>query len=450
VKAHALAGARLSPTQPSVNRTPSVSIKRVAVASFVGTLIEFYDFGIYGFAAALVFGKIFFPALGTAAATVAAFATFGVAFVARPVGAVIFGHFGDRLGRKKTLVITLLMMGVATVLVGFMPTTAQIGIAAPICLVILRIIQGLAAGGEWAGAVLFASESAPQGQRGFWSMFASLGAGVAVALAPATFLLSGTFMSNDAFLEWGWRIPFLSSLVLLIVGMWVRLAMEETPVFKAEADKGGIVSIPFADAFRNQYKEILLAGGMMILTFSFGYLGVAYLTNYGVTTLKLERTFVLSMSIAAGFVYTIGILSSGLLSDWIGRRTVVLVAAALGVAWSLALFSTVLVPGAGQAAYAIGAVGTLFLAGIALGPMSAYVSELFETRYRYTAVGFAYNIAGIVGGAITPILAASVTAQYGGAALGYLLAGLALISFICALCLRETRGRSLDSVLAAS
>ena len=434
----------LSTPRPGGRETSQVSIKRVAAASFVGTLIEFYDFGIYGFAAALVFGKIFFPALGTAAATVAAFATFGVAFVARPVGAVVFGHFGDRLGRKKTLVLTLIMMGIATVLVGFMPTTAQIGIAAPICLVILRIVQGLAAGGEWAGAVLFASESAPESQRGFWSMFASLGAGVAVALAPATFLLSGAFMSNEAFLEWGWRIPFLSSLVLLVVGMWVRLSMEETPVFKAAAQSGGIVSIPFADAFRFQYKEILLAGGMMILTFSFGYLGVAYLTNYGVSVLQLPRTFVLSMSIAAGCVYTVGILCSGLLSDWVGRRTVVLAAAVLGVAWSLALFSVVLVSGAGQAAYAVGVVGTLFVSGIALGPMSAYVSELFETRYRYTAVGFAYNIAGIVGGAITPILAASVTAQYGGPALGYLLAGLALISLICALCLRETRGRALD------
>ena len=434
----------LSTPRPGGRETSKVSIKRVAAASFVGTLIEFYDFGIYGFAAALVFGKIFFPALGTAAATVAAFATFGVAFVARPVGALVFGHFGDRLGRKKTLVLTLIMMGIATVLVGFMPTTAQIGIAAPICLVILRIVQGLAAGGEWAGAVLFASESAPQSQRGFWSMFASLGAGVAVALAPATFLLSGAFMSNEAFLDWGWRIPFLSSLVLLIVGMWVRLSMEETPVFKAAAESGGIVSIPFADAFRSQYKEILLAGGMMILTFSFGYLGVAYLTNYGVSVLQLPRTFVLSMSIAAGCVYTVGILCSGLLSDWVGRRTVVLAAAVLGVAWSLALFSVVLVSGAGQAAYAVGVVGTLFVSGIALGPMSAYVSELFETRYRYTAVGFAYNIAGIVGGAITPILAASVTAQYGGPALGYLLAGLALISLICALCLRETRGRALD------
>jgi MFS family permease len=187
---------------------------------------------------------------------------------------------------------------------------------------------------------------------------------------------------------------------------------------------------------------------MMILTFSFGYLGVAYLTNFGVTVLQLPRTFVLSMSIAAGCVYTVGILCSGLLSDWVGRRTVVIAAAVLGVAWSLALFSVVLVSGAGEAAYAVGVIGTLFLAGIALGPMSAYVSELFETRYRYTAVGFAYNIAGIVGGAITPILAASVTAQYGGPALGYLLAGLALISLICALCLRETRGRALDRTFA--
>ena len=417
-------------------------MRRVALASLVGTLIEFYDFGIYGFAAALVFGKVFFPALGTAAGTVAAFATFGVAFVARPIGAIAFGHFGDRLGRKKTLVLTLLMMGLSTVLVGLMPTSAQVGVVAPILLITLRVVQGLAAGGEWAGAVLFAAESAPQEQRGFWSMFASLGAGIAVSLAPATFLLSGLFMSDQAFLSWGWRIPFLTSLVLLAVGLWIRLAMEETPVFKAAMESGRVVKIPFAEAFRRQYREILLAGGMMILTFCFGYLGVAYLTNYGTAVLKFPRTLVLSISVIGGLVYTVGILGSGILSDKIGRRKVVLGATSIGVLWSLALFPLLDV-GTGTA-FAVGVLTTMFIAGTALGPMSAFVSELFDTRYRYTAVGFSYNIAGVVGGAITPLLAASVTAAYGGPAFGLLLSGLAMISFICVLCLRETRGQKLN------
>jgi MFS family permease len=333
----------------------------------------------------------------------------------------------------------------STVLVGLMPTADQIGIAAPILLVILRIVQGLAAGGEWAGAVLFSAESAPKGERGFWSMFASLGAGVAVALAPATFLLAGLFMSEEAFLSWGWRIPFLLSVFLLGVGMWIRLAMDETPVFKAEAESGKVVAIPFAEAFRNQSREIMLAGGMMILTFSFGYLGVVYLTNYGTTVLQLPRTFVLSMSVVAGLVYTGGILASGVLSDRIGRRVVVIAAAVIGVAWSLVLFPLLGIGAeSAHAAYAAGVITTMLIAGFALGPMSAYVSELFETRYRYTAVGFSYNIAGVVGGAITPILAASITAAYGGAAFGYLLTFLALISLVCVLCLRETRGEPLD------
>ena len=301
-------------------------MKRVALASFVGMLIEFYDAGIYGFALALVFGRVFFPALTSASATIAAFATFGAAFLARPIGAIAFGHFGDRLGRKKTLVTTLLVMGLSTFLVGLMPTTEQIGILAPICLVLLRVLQGLAAGGEWAGAVLFAAESSPEGQRGFWAMSASLGAGVAVILAPATFLLAGLVMSDEAFVAWGWRLPFLTSLLLLGVGLWIRLVMDETPVFKVEVERLGVVRFPFVEAFRNQFRVIVLAGGMMILTFCFGYLGIAYLPNYGTTILHLTRNFVLLTTVGAGFGYTAGILLGGMLSDRLGRRTTVLTA----------------------------------------------------------------------------------------------------------------------------
>jgi MFS family permease len=422
------------------------SMRRVASASFVGTLIEFYDFGIYGFAAALVFGKVFFPALGPSAATVAAFATFGVAFVARPVGAIIFGHFGDRLGRKKTLILTLLIMGSSTILVGVMPTAGQVGVAAPILLVILRVIQGLAAGGEWAGAVLFSAESAPEGKRGFWSMFASLGAGVAVALAPATFLVAGLMMSDEAFLSFGWRLPFLASIVLLMVGLWIRLAMEETPVFKAEISSEGPAKIPFTEAFKRQTREIVLASGMMILTFCFGYLGVAYLTNYGTTIIGLPRTQVLTINVFGGVVYTVGILLSGIVSDRLGRRRVMIVASSVGVAWSLALFPILDI--GTPFAFGVGVIVTMFIAGIALGPMSAFVSELFETRYRYTAVGLTYNVGGVIGGAVTPILAASITAAWGGPAFGYLLGGLALISLVCVLLLRETRGRRLDQHFA--
>jgi predicted MFS family arabinose efflux permease len=256
-------------------------------------------------------------------------------------------------------------------------------------------------------------------------------------------------MSDGTFISWGWRLPFLTSLLLLGVGLWIRLAMDETPVFRAEAERGGIVRIPFAEAFRNQSREILLAGGMMMLTFCFGYLGIAYLPNYGTNILHLSRTFVLSMTVIAGFGYTGGILISGLLSDCLGRRRVVIIAVLLGAVWSLVLFS-LLDTGADATAYAVGVITTLSLAGAALGPLSAYLSELFETRYRYTAVGFAYNIASIVGGAIMPILGASVTAEYGARAFGYVLALLALISLVCALCLRETRGHELSGTVAGA
>ncbi|MFC7754081.1 MFS transporter [Tsukamurella soli] len=205
------------------------SMKRVAVASFIGTVIEFYDFGIYGTAAALVFPHVFFPALGPAAGAVASFATFGVAFGARPFGSLLFGHFGDRLGRKRTLIATLLLMGVATLLVGLMPTADRIGAWAPLLIVVLRILQGLAAGGEFAGAVLFASENAPKAKRGFWAMFPSFGGGGAILLANGVFFLTSASMSDKALVDWGWRIPFIGSIILVAVGLWVRLKTEETP-----------------------------------------------------------------------------------------------------------------------------------------------------------------------------------------------------------------------------
>jgi len=222
------------PGQATPGSRPA-KMRRVAFASFIGTVVEFYDFGIYATAAALVFAKVFFPALGTNAGTAVAFATLGVAFVARPVGAILFGHFGDRLGRKNTLIATMSLMGAATVLIGLLPTAASIGVLAPILLVVLRVAQGLAAGGEWAGAALFTSEHAPKGRRGFWATFTNLGGAVANILSLGTFLMVALFMSDDTFLAWGWRIPFLISIVLIAVGLWVRLKIEETPAFTAEA-----------------------------------------------------------------------------------------------------------------------------------------------------------------------------------------------------------------------
>ncbi|MDH6293309.1 MFS transporter [Rhodococcus opacus] len=428
--------------QASAAEARPADMKRVASASFVGTLIEFYDVSIYGFAAALVFGKVFFPALGAASATVAAFATLGVAFVARPIGAVIFGHFGDRLGRKNTLITTLIMMGIATALVGVMPTAEQIGIAAPIILVVLRIVQGLAAGGEWAGAALFAAENAPKAKRGFWAMFASLGGAVALVIAPLTFLPITLMMSDEAFLNYGWRIPFIASLALVAVGLWMRLRMEETPVFQDEQNRGETARVPIAAAFKSQPRQILLAAGAMIVIFSFGQLGTAYLVTYGTVDLSLSRTFVLAIGSVGAIGYTLAILFGGTISDRIGRRPIVIAAAAAGVVWALALFP--ILDTGSQFAFGLGVIGSLIISGAALGPMSAYTSELFHTRYRYTAAGFCYNLAGIIGGALTPILAASITATYGGFAFGVLLACLSLVSLLSVLRLGETKGRELN------
>ncbi|MGQ4598211.1 MFS transporter [Nocardia sp. R6R-6] len=423
-----------TPTRPG-------SMWRVAAASCVGSMIEWYDFFIYGFAAALVFGKVFFPALGTAAATVASFATLGVAFVARPIGAIVFGHFGDRLGRKKTLIASLLMMGLSTVLVGLIPTANEIGVAAPVLLVVLRIVQGLAAGGEWAGAALFAAENAPAGKRGFWAMFASLGGGLALALAPATFLVAGIGMSDDAFAGWGWRLPFLASFALIGVGLWIRLRMTETPVFELEMARGPSTRVPFIEALKRQPLRIIFASGTMIIVAAFGYTGATYFTNYGTSTLGLGRTVVLSMSTLGGLCSVLGILVGGAISDRFGRRRVVLVTTVLGIVWAPVLFP--ILDSGSLFLFGVGIAVTMFINGYGLGPMSAYMSELFDTRYRYTAAGLSYNFATIIGGGIVPILAVAITAAFGGFVFSILLAGLAVVSMLCALALPETRSDEL-------
>ncbi|SAK99106.1 general substrate transporter [Caballeronia temeraria] len=417
-------------------------MRRVASASFVGSLVEFYDFNIYGYASALFFGKIFFPALGPAAGTVAAFATLGVAFVARPVGSILFGHFGDRLGRKRTLVTTLLIMGVSTCLVGLMPTVEQIGVAAPILLVVLRILQGLAAGGEWAGAALFAVENAPAPKRGFWAMFASLGGGAALTLAPATFLVTGFAMSDADFAAYGWRIPFITSLVLIAVGLYIRLRMEESAIFTKERDHGGVPRVPLLEAFRRQRREVLLAGGAMIIPPSFGYLGASYMSNYGATALGLGRTEVLALGVIGGLALTFGIWISGFYSDRFGRRTIILAAAIVAVPWALVLFPLMKLGSSGM--FGACMCITMFISGCGLGPMSAFMSELFHTRYRYTAAGFSYNIAQIIGGAGTPLLAAWMTPRFGGLTFGVYLAVLSVISLVCVLKLSETKDYDLS------
>ncbi|MDR6173570.1 MFS family permease [Nocardioides zeae] len=421
-------------------------MRKVAVASCVGTTIEYYDFFIYGTAAALVFPTVFFPALGSTAGTVASFATFAVAFVARPLGAVLFGHFGDRLGRKRTLVTTLLLMGAATVAIGLLPTAAAIGVLAPIALVVLRFLQGLAVGGEWAGANLLTAEYAPVGKRGFYAVFPQLGPAFAFALSSATFLVSDAVLgtTDGAFLSYGWRIPFIASALMVAVGLYIRISIEETPAFRAEAERadraedvaGAKRPLPFVEVVRQQPLEILLSAGLMSVLFGFFYMGTAYLTAYGTTPegAALDRQFVLSTGIVAALALGVATLAGGVWSDRVGRRPVIITSGVLALAWSLVLFP--LLDTDTPLAFAAGVVVTLAIFGLAFGPVGAYLPELFETRFRYTGAGAGYNLGGVLGGAVPPLLAPGLTASYGSIAVGVMLALLAVLSIACTVALR--------------
>ncbi|MCQ4124849.1 MHS family MFS transporter [Rhodococcus erythropolis] len=417
-------------------------MSRVAFASFMGTVIEFYDFGIFGTAAALVFADAFFPALGTYAGTIVSFATLGVAFVARPFGSVLFGHFGDRLGRKKTLIATMMLMGVSTVIIGLLPTAATAGVVAPIVLIVLRIAQGFAAGGEWAGAALFTSENAPSERRGFWSMFTNLGGAVANILALSTFFVTGLLMSNETFIAWGWRVPFLLSILLVSVGLYVRLKLEESPVFTDEMESQGRSSLPFVEAMTHQWREILLGAGAFVSSFAFGYIGIAYLINYGTVTLDLNQQGVLAAGVFGNVVNGASMISGAILSDRFGRRPVLLVVNLIGIPWALILFP--LLDTGSPAAFWLAITVSFFIAGHGWGVCGSFLSELFRTRYRATAAGLAYSLAAILGGGVPPLVAATLISKYGGAVFGVFLACYAAVGLICTYVLRETRSRALD------
>ena len=431
---------------------PAVPMHRIAIASFAGTTIEFYDFFIYGTAAALVFGPVFFPALGAAAGTVAAFATFGVAFFFRPVGSILFGHFGDRLGRKRTLIATLLLMGLSTFAIGLLPSAETIGVLAPIVLVVLRALQGLSVGGEWAGAALLTTEYAPANKRGLYSMFPGLGPSIALALSSLTFLITAVTMSPDAFRVWGWRIPFLISIVLVAVGLYIRLKIEETPVFRQIESRNEQVRLPFAAALRHQWREVLLAGGALTMIFGFFYIGSVYLTSYagsapGAGVLGLSLPTVLIGGLIGALVFAGVCILSAIWSDRFGRRRVILVGNALGlVAGPLAF--VVMQPG-NAVSFVVGIVVLLAVVGIPCGPAAAYLPEIFAARYRYTGAGMGFNLAGILGGAVSLIVAPPLTAAFGGIGVGFYLSALGLLSVLCVLALPETKDEVLDGTVPA-
>jgi metabolite-proton symporter len=426
------------------SQKPPPSMRRVAIASCVGTTIEFYDFFIYGTAAALVFPKVFFPALGSTAGAVASFATFAVAFFARPVGAVVFGHYGDRIGRKRTLISTLLLMGIATVLIGLLPGASSIGVVAPILLVTLRFAQGFAVGGEWAGATLLTAEYAPRDKRGRYGVYPQVGPAIAFALSSGTFLVTGLVLgdTDEAFLSYGWRVPFLLSILLVVVGLYVRLSIEETPAFRAAQAQAPLdrpKRVPFLEAVARQPREVLLSAGSLTMLFAFFYMGTTYLTKYGTNPdgAALSRPVVLGIGIAAAVVFGIATVAAGVLSDRFGRRRVIMASCAVGVVWALVLFP--LLDTDTASAFAIGLMVTLVIFAVSYGPAGSFLPELFSTRHRYTGAGLGYNLAGMLGGAIPPLLAPALSASFGSIAIGVMLSFTAVLSLACTWALTETK-----------
>jgi metabolite-proton symporter len=424
-------------------------MKRVGTACLVGSTIEFYDFIIYGTAAALVFPTVFFPHLSPAMATIASMGTFASGFLSRPLGAIVFGHFGDRLGRKKTLVATLLIMALSTVTVGLVPSAAVIGVAAPMILIILRLLQGVAVGGEWAGSALLSAEYAPAAKRGRYGVFTLLGADTAALFASLTFLsVNYTIGENSpAFMQWGWRLPFLMSAALIGIGLYVRLNIDETPVFAEEKARDSVAKVPLAEVLRLQRREVVLAAGCYLSCFTFSYMVSTYLTTYARTQLEFSRNVILFVSVLGGLAGIAFIALSATLCDRVGRRRTMLVGWAACVLWS---FVAIPLMDIGEPiAYAVAIIGVKAVAGIGWGPTAAFIPELFATRYRYSGSALAVNVAGVAGGALPPVIAGTLQATYGSWTIGGTLAIFALVSLACTYLLPETNGTVLRSARGA-
>ena len=430
---------------PATSATPPVTtavpIRRVAVASCVGTTIEFYDFFIYGTAAALVFPTVFFPELGHVMAITASLGAFAAAFLARPVGAMVFGHFGDRIGRKQTLVVTLLLMGLATLGVGLLPSTASIGIVAPLLLIALRLVQGFAVGGEWAGAVLMTAEHAPEDKRGLYGMFTQIGLGSALVLSNLVFLLVHFAFGNtgSAFLQWGWRIPFLLSAVLIAVALFIRLRVDETPVFTESATRATHHGTPLAALMRQQGRQVLLAGGAAICAPMLVFQAGTFFTHYAAEHMDYSTNLVLLVNVIGGLC-AIGFAAvTAIRSDTHGRRRVMAIGYAVAVPWSFVVFP--LIESRDPLVFAVAIVVTYAVIGVCMGPVAAFLPEIFAAQYRYTGAALSQTVGCIVGGALPPVLSPIVMASFGGGAIALMMGSLALVSLACVLALPETARR---------
>ena len=425
--------------QPSTAAPAGNSPGRVLFASLIGTTIEFFDFYIYATAAVLVFPTLFFPSSDPTSAMLSSLATFAIAFFARPVGSALFGHFGDRIGRKATLVAALLTMGLSTVLIGLLPTYAQIGVLAPALLALCRFGQGLGLGGEWGGAVLLATENAPPGKRAWYGMFPQLGAPLGFILSGGSFLLLGEFLSEEQFFAWGWRIPFLASALLVLVGLYVRLKITETPVFQKTLDQGERVKLPMVAVFRHHGRALVLGTLIALATFVLFYLMTVFALSWGTAAkgLAYPRKDFLLVQLLSMLFFAITIPLSAVLADRYGRRpTLVWVSAAIAL---FGLVAPSLFVAGNLASVAIYLSIGLALMGMTYGPLGTQLSELFPTAVRYTGSSLTFNLAGIFGASLAPYIATWLASHHGLHTVGWYLSIAAALTLLALWLSRETK-----------
>ena len=420
---------------PKRINTPS----QVLFASLVGTAVEFFDFYIYATAAVLVFPKLFFPATDQASSVLASLATFAIAFVARPIGGALFGHFGDRAGRKKTLVAALTTMGVSTFLIGVLPGYASIGLAAPLLLALCRFGQGIGLGGEWGGAVLLSVENAPPSKRALYGMFPQLGAPVGFLLSGGTFLLLSRFLSDRQFFAFGWRLPFLASSVLVLLGLYVRLSITETPVFADAQRRAEKVGVPFFSVLRRNLREVVAGIMVCLATFVLFYLMTVFALSWGTTALHYDRGTFLILQLVGVVFFGLTIPLSAWLAEY-GRRPVMIGVTLLIGVFGLTMAKMFMTGTGGALAMLI--VG-LALMGLTYGPLGTVVSELFPTAVRYTGCSVTFSMAGILGASLAPYIATWLATRHGLQYVGYYLSGSAAITFVGLMMIRETRGERL-------
>jgi len=416
--------------------------RQVLFASMIGTTIEFFDFYIYATAAVLIFPRLFFPASDPAAATLASLATFGIAFLARPIGSAIFGHFGDRIGRKATLVVALLTMGISTVAIGALPTYRTIGFAAPLLLALCRFGQGLGLGGEWGGAVLLAIENAPPKKRAWYGMFPQLGAPIGFFLSGGVFLLLSRWLTDKQFFAFGWRLPFLASAALVFVGLYVRLTITETPVFREALNRGEQVKLPVFVVFREHTRALIAGIFVCLATFVLFYLMTVFALSWGTSALGYRREKFLLMQLFDIFFFALTIPISAVMAERGRRRLMIWVTVLIGI------FGLAMAPmfTAGTAGAVLTMALGLLLMGFTYGPLGTVVSELFPTQVRYTGSSLAFNLAGILGASLAPYIATWLAQTHGLPYVGYYLSASAVLTLAGLLSIRETK----DDDLAGS